>query len=362
MADFQSDYFGPQIDERLRLAGTAYQKPDGGIPAEDIAPGVVPGTMVGAGESTDGASGTVPAPVAGDNNKFLRGDGTWQEIGGSDGAVRYDEEQALTEEEKLRARINIMASGGQLGVISQTQTWGDTLPYTYTMSDKVEGPIPQMFIDLVSDAGVVFNSTTGYFEINGLTDVSYEEMRAIYRHGDIRIVTHNVGALGDLNPYAPIASAKLRTLLCSATGYYGAQWALGVNFGVTDYTYVEVIHSDYYAPVSARQLSWAGSPYETINSTYLSRIDNISFGNVSGAKTFKCPNLRVCTIYSLKANLTLSQSSLLEAASVAIMINNVGTTSSITITLHATAYARANADADVQAALSAHTNVSLASA
>ena len=33
--------------------------------------------MVGATKNADGSSGIVPTPVAGDHNKFLRGDGTW---------------------------------------------------------------------------------------------------------------------------------------------------------------------------------------------------------------------------------------------------------------------------------------------
>ena len=40
--------------------------------------------MTGATESADGAAGLVPAPQAGDEEKFLRGDGTWSE-GGSGG-------------------------------------------------------------------------------------------------------------------------------------------------------------------------------------------------------------------------------------------------------------------------------------
>lgn len=38
-----------------------------------------PSTMTGATAETDGASGLVPAPKAGEQNKFLRGDGTWAE-------------------------------------------------------------------------------------------------------------------------------------------------------------------------------------------------------------------------------------------------------------------------------------------
>jgi hypothetical protein len=36
--------------------------------------------MVGASETKAGQEGLVPAPAAGDNNKFLRGDGTWVAI------------------------------------------------------------------------------------------------------------------------------------------------------------------------------------------------------------------------------------------------------------------------------------------
>ena len=42
--------------------------------------------MVGAGTSTAGTHGLVPAPASGDNTKFLRGDGTWQDVGGGGGS------------------------------------------------------------------------------------------------------------------------------------------------------------------------------------------------------------------------------------------------------------------------------------
>ena len=36
--------------------------------------------MVGADSSSDGSAGIVPAPETGDENKFLKGDGTWGNI------------------------------------------------------------------------------------------------------------------------------------------------------------------------------------------------------------------------------------------------------------------------------------------
>jgi hypothetical protein len=38
--------------------------------------------MTGATSSADGAAGIVPKPVTGDENKVLRGDGTWNKVGG----------------------------------------------------------------------------------------------------------------------------------------------------------------------------------------------------------------------------------------------------------------------------------------
>lgn len=43
--------------------------------------------MVGAGASTDGSTGLVPAPSSGDNEKFLRGDGSWQDVSIADEKV-----------------------------------------------------------------------------------------------------------------------------------------------------------------------------------------------------------------------------------------------------------------------------------
>ena len=59
MADFKSKYNGEEIDERLDKVKD----------------------MGGATSSAAGTSGLVPAPAAGKQASFLRGDGTWQDIG-----------------------------------------------------------------------------------------------------------------------------------------------------------------------------------------------------------------------------------------------------------------------------------------
>ena len=79
-------YFKQKLAEE---GDTAYHKPLGGIPKSDLSQDVQTSlgkadsaiqtnpVMTGAGASAAGAKGLVPAPAAGDNDKFLRGDGTW---------------------------------------------------------------------------------------------------------------------------------------------------------------------------------------------------------------------------------------------------------------------------------------------
>lgn len=47
---------------------------------ENVAANTVVSIMTGATANTAGRSGLVPVPAAGDQNKFLRGDGTWQQV------------------------------------------------------------------------------------------------------------------------------------------------------------------------------------------------------------------------------------------------------------------------------------------
>ena len=63
-------YIDKSTNQIYRWSGTAYV---------GIGGGTVP-VMTGATSSTNGATGTVPAPLAGDQSKFLKGDGTWDNV------------------------------------------------------------------------------------------------------------------------------------------------------------------------------------------------------------------------------------------------------------------------------------------
>lgn len=74
--------------------------------------------MTGATASTAGAAGVVPKPVAGDNTKFLRGDGTWQTAGGG---TAYSTSEVATNDTWLNGETiyrKTITSSGLDGVVA----------------------------------------------------------------------------------------------------------------------------------------------------------------------------------------------------------------------------------------------------
>ena len=65
------------IDDNTSYELTGYQVKD---LAQKIRGKADDDVFVGAGTSVAGSRGLVPAPAAGDNTKFLKGDGTWQSL------------------------------------------------------------------------------------------------------------------------------------------------------------------------------------------------------------------------------------------------------------------------------------------
>lgn len=94
MEDFIGKYNGNQIDSRLDKVKD----------------------MVGATASEAGAAGLVPAPAEGDEGKFLRGDGTWQDAGVHDPSFLTDN---FNDENDFRSILFALASGIESSVTQQ---------------------------------------------------------------------------------------------------------------------------------------------------------------------------------------------------------------------------------------------------
>lgn len=229
------------------------------------------------------------------------------------------------------------------GVISQTQTWTQQSDnsYTYAMSDLVYGAIPQANIDLFESAGATFNATSGYFQLNGLTDISYEEMQVIYRETLVfrqGVVSPSGASLAGIN--------DLRTNL-PVRGYSFYMYSAASTFGYLfwrDY-YIEVVAFNSSPSVSASNYSNCFNLCNCLKKILgIIEMSGISSAGNVGNMFNGCYSLEEVSLKGLKVNLSFAASPNLSLASVVYMVENAVNTSAITITLHATAYARCQAD------------------
>lgn len=245
----------------------------------------------------------------------------------------------------------VFDSLGKWGVISQTQTWtgSNATGYDYTMSDPVWGLIPQANIDLYTAAGAVFNENTGYFELNDLTDISYNEMKIIYAetyarrlpnglvyafsNKDIRTNFVVFRSAYALSAYGNVATGDI---YCGGMAEYCQNlssfymWENDLANNIAKFLPIKNFYRSFYGCTKLKRIVGA------LCFTYLSSDQTLTF--------VACYSLQKVYIYGLKRNLPFNDSPRLNLESIVYAVNNSANTTAITITLHATAFARCQAD------------------
>lgn len=202
--------------------------------------------------------------------------------------------------------------------------------------------------DLYISAGAKYNEATGFYELNGLTDITEEQMRKIYKYA------------GTPQVKASYAYSQIRTNFPSPGFYNGS-----IYDGMFYASKIEVINLGYKQTQSLTILE----PFVSLegqNAFYLCKNLRIIYGRIEKYHTIKdwdltfgeCGKLEEVRIYKLGTSIKFSWSPNLSKESVQYMITNANPPSgaaagSIAITLHPTAYARLKDDADIVAALEA---------
>lgn len=202
--------------------------------------------------------------------------------------------------------------------------------------------------DMYVSAGAKYNEATGFYELNGLTDITEEEMKKIYKYA------------GTPQVRASHAYSQIRTNFPSP-GYYNGSIYDGMFYA----SKIEVINLGYKQIQPPTILE----PYVNLdgqNAFYLCKNLRIIYGRIEKYRTIndwgltfgECAELEEVRIYRLGTNIKFSWSPNLSKESVLYMITNANPPSgaaagSIAITLHPTAYARLKDDADIVAALEA---------
>lgn len=205
--------------------------------------------------------------------------------------------------------------------------------------------------DLYISAGAVYNEATGYYELNGLTDITEEQMRKIY----LLYITnssqsqHLVSWLSFPNDFRTNIPPRM---------YY----APNIQNSISDNSVLEVLVlsvSSLFIQSSTATAHGSFPKLRRVVGVWVYDSNDSSDFNFHYGQPFQnCPLLEEIRMKKINKSHTFAVSPNLSKESVLYMITNANPPSgaaagSIAITLHPTAYARLKDDVDIVAALEA---------
>ena len=276
--------------------------------------------------------------------------------------------------------------GGTTSVVTRTKAdggwseWGDiadvkdgtvtAAKLSADVREKIDNPLRPLFIaagaeyndseaDVTKTApwGETVTHKVGHYYLNGLGDITEEQMVDIYSAGKLK---NNISGFYTNN-------ARIRTFFPSATSGQEGFGTISLNGILNEAKSIEVAVFTERASLAERfGVSTApGIVYSAFNGcsnlVYIQKIDVTNITSLTSAFD-KCESLVSVKINGLKCNLGWGSSVMISKESVLYTIQNAISTSVITITLHPNAYARLKDDAEILAALEAKPLVSLVSA
>lgn len=213
--------------------------------------------------------------------------------------------------------------------------------------------------DLYISAGAKYNEATGFYELNGLTDITEEQMRVIYeKTWGWWIALPNLNGFGDSSARTNIPCPDYKRL------YYQSDCNLGSSFAVTGSSdNLEVLNfiptrfpNESFIKLSIMAMNWMcqgnAKPLTIMGTLDVGKVPNNSSLSIGG-------NVKAINIKNLQKNIRFYNSKVLSKESVLYMINNSTATSAITIGLNKAVYDVMKDDADIIAALAEKTNITL---
>lgn len=213
--------------------------------------------------------------------------------------------------------------------------------------------------DLYISAGAKYNEATGFYELNGLTDITEKEMRTIYEETwGWWITLPNLVGFGDSSARTNIPCPDYKRI------YYQVNCDFGSSFAVTgNLDKLEVLNfiparypKESFTKLSMRAMNWMCQG----DANPLTIMGNFDVGNVPDNNSLNIGgNVKTINIMNLSKNIRFYNSNVLSKESVLYMINNSAATSAITIGLNKAVYDVMKDDADIIAALAEKTNITL---
>lgn len=180
-------------------------------------------------------------------------------------------------------------------------------------------------------AGATYNEQSGFYELNGLTDITEEQMREIY---NVYFVNFPSGAT------ALFSNSKIRTNLPPKTNPGGWVSNLEMQYLYANCKELEVARVGatvlgYMKPNIAEGIFYnCNKLRKVIGTINLDKVSSV-YGMLRG-----CEALETINIQKLYANFSFADSPLITLESLQYLINNAANTSPITVTVHADVYAK----------------------
>lgn len=243
--------------------------------------------------------------------------------------------------------------GGKLYEAEVTKDFTSIPKYGKVIYDTTSGTLRDLYIS----AGAVYNEATGYYELNGLTDITEEQMRIIYeKTWGWWLHLPSLNGFGSTLPRTNIPCPDYKIISYASNISLRSIFSDSGNNGDN----LEVVNlRALYTPTSFNEIkiidfNWAFQGDEKIRE--VQGIINVNEArgnqNIGG-------NIETINIKGLKVNIRFYGSQRLSKESVLYMINNSEATSAITIGLNKAVYDVMKDDADIIAALAEKTNITL---
>ena len=210
--------------------------------------------------------------------------------------------------------------------------------------------------DLYISAGAKYNEATGFYELNGLTDITEEQMRVIYeKTWGWWLHLPSLNGFGSALPRTNIPCPNYKIIAYALNISIHSIFSVSGNDDNLEVVNLRALYTPTgFDEIKIVDFNWAFQADKKIRE--VQGIINVKGArydlNIGG-------NIKTINIKGLKVNIRFYNSQRLSKESVLYMINNSEATTAITIGLQQAVYDVMKDDADIIAALAEKTNITL---
>lgn len=210
--------------------------------------------------------------------------------------------------------------------------------------------------DLYISAGAKYNEATGFYELNGLTDITEEQMRVIYeKTWGWWLHLPSLNGFGSALPRTNIPCPDYKIIAYASNISIHSIFAVSGNDDNLEVVNLRAL----YTPTAFDEIKIVDFNWAFQGDKKIREVQGIINVNKARSDLSIGGNIETINIKGLKVNIRFYNSQRLSKESVLYMINNSEATSAITIGLNKEVYDVMKDDADIIAALTEKTNITL---